>query len=223
MIKPAVLSVIACALFSTIAVLPSHGQANAPVTAAATATAEFDSSYRASEVVSSRLRRSFLDSVRWSVGAEARDQLAESFAERTHTEIWQELVAADDLTTGNVADALTAYWVLNWVTANGAYSHKVDNAPVQRQLREALASDPNFLALNDQARQRMAEGYMLNFLLEHAALNDAVARQDTNRLRELAIASVARFRQQMGVDLVSLVPGPEGFVPAVAETSPQAR
>lgn len=221
MIKPAIVPLIVCALLGGLSTLPAGAQETPP--ASAVTAPEFDSSYHASEVLSSRLRRSFLDTIRWSVGAAARDALAESFAERSHTEIWQELVAADGLTTGNVADALTAYWVLNWVTANGAYGHKVDNGPVQRQLQLALANDPSFLALNDAARQRIAEGYMLNFLIEHAALNDAIARQDTERLRELAIAAVSRFRQQMGVDLVSLVPGPDGFTPATAAATPQDR
>lgn len=211
MIKPGFLPLIVCAMLGAVMPLPALGQAETAIVA--TVPPEFDSSYRVSDVVSSRLRRSFLDTIRWSVGAEARDQLAESFAERGHADIWQELVAEDGLKTGNVADALTAYWVLNWVTANGAYGYKVDNGPVQRQLQLALAGDPNFLALNDQARQQMAEGYMLNFLLEHAMLNDAVARRDLSALRALAAASAFRFQEQMGVDLLALVPGPEGFEP----------
>lgn len=172
-----------------------------------------NSAYRFSEGVSVRLRRSFLDQIRWSAGVEVRDHLAASFAERSHTEIWQDLVQPDGLSTGNVADALAAYWVLNWVTANGAYGQKVDNGPVQRQLRLALSKDTDFQQLGDQARQQMAEGYMLNFLLEHAALNDAVARKDVETLRTLAAASAARFQQQLGVDLLALAPGPNGFEP----------
>jgi len=169
--------------------------------------------YRPSAVVSARLQRQFLDNVRWSAGIPARDQLAAAFAERSPGEIWQELVAADGLKTGDAADALTAYWVLNWITANAAYDTKVDNGPVQAQVRQALANDANFRAMNDRQKQEMTEGYILNFLLEHAALNDAVARKDTEALFKLSSASVARFRQQMGIDLLALVPGPEGLAP----------
>lgn len=205
---------ILIALFALPLVAPAHGQQGpAPVVASASVPGAENSAYKFSESISVRLRRGFLDKVRWSAGIEARDQLAESFADRSHTEIWQDLVRRDGLTTGNVADALTAYWVLNWVTANGAYGQKVDNAPVQRQLRLALAQDDNFQRMNDQARQRMAETYMLNFLVEHAALNDAVARKDIETLRTLAAASATRFQQQLGVDLLALVPGPNGFEP----------
>jgi hypothetical protein len=181
--------------------------------------AEFDTSYRPSPSVSARLQREFLDRVRWSAGAAARDSLVEAFAERSPTEIWQELVASDGLKTNNVTDALTSYWVLNWVAANGAYAVKVDSAPVRRQLQIAFANDPNFLKMGDQQRQELAEGYILNFLVEHAALNTAVEKRDLETLNRLAAAAVARFRQDMKVNLLGLVPGPDGFAPrpAVAE------
>ena len=182
--------------------------------------ASFDTSYPASAVISARIQRQFLDSVRWSVSAEARNNLAAAFAERPALEIWQELVAADGLRTGNVADAITAYWVLNWVTANARYNFKVDNQPIQAQLQASMAADANFRTLNALQKQEMAEGYILRFLVEHAALNDAVVRKDITALGKLALASVTRFRQEMGVDLLALEPGPEGFAPKARPVSP---
>ncbi|WP_338723007.1 DUF6683 family protein [Devosia sp. XK-2] len=176
------------------------------------AGALFDTSYRPSPTLSARIQREFLSSVRWSAGADARDRLLAAFSERSPTEIWQELVAPDGLTTNNVTDALTAYWILNWVAANGAYSLEIDSRPVQKQLAEAFANDANFRALNDQQRQEMAEGYILNFLVEHAALNVALEQQDVETLTRLGTAAVRRFRNQMKIDLLSVVPGPEGFV-----------
>ena len=181
---------------------------NPPATADA---AEFDTSYRPSPSISARMQREFLSRIRWSAGAEVRDNLVEAFAERSPNDIWQELVAPDGLTTNNVADALTAYWVLNWVAANGAYTLEVDSLPVQRQLRAAFANDANFLRLSDQQRQEMAEGYILNFLIEHAALNAALAQKDIETLYALAMAAVSRFRSQMNINLLELVPGPNGF------------
>jgi hypothetical protein len=171
-------------------------------------------------VISARIQRQFLDNIRWTVSAEARNTLADAFAERPALEIWQGLVAADGLKTGNVADAITAYWVLNWVTANARYNFKVDNRPIQAQLQASMAADPNFRSLNNLQKQEMAEGYILRFLVEHAALNDAVARRDVATLGRLALASVNRFRQEMGVDLIALEPGPEGFVPKLQPASP---
>jgi len=173
----------------------------------------FDTSYPSSTVISARIQRQFLDNIRWSVSAEARNTLQAAFAERPALEIWQELVASDGLTTGNVADAITAYWVLNWVTANARYNLKIDNGPVQAQMQAAMAADPNFRTLSNLQKQEMAEGYILKFLVEHAAVNDAMARKDVTALGRLALASATRFRQEMGVDLIALEPGSEGFAP----------
>ncbi|ODT72151.1 MAG: hypothetical protein ABS75_04975 [Pelagibacterium sp. SCN 63-23] len=190
---------------------PAHEVAEAP--AATGPAALLDSSYRPSPSISARLQHDFLSRIRWNVGAPLRDALVAAFAERKPTEIWQDLVRADGLTTNNVVDAVTAYWVLNWVTANGAYSARIDNAPIRRQLQRAMASDQGFLTLNDQQRQTLAENYVLDFLLEHAALNEAVASKNGAALARLATASVTRFRQKMGIDLLSVQPGPDGFAP----------
>ncbi|MBJ3785202.1 DUF6683 family protein [Devosia sediminis] len=171
----------------------------------------FDTSYRPSPSISARVQREFLDRIRWSAGAAARDSLADAFAERPPVEIWLELVAKDGLEANNVVDALTAYWILNWVAANGAYTAQIDSAPVQRQLRIAFASEPSFHKLSDQQRQEMAEGYILDFLVEHAALNTAVAQRDVDALNKLSASAILRFRQNMKVDLLAVVPGPNGF------------
>ena len=182
--------------------------------------APFDTSYPQSSVISARIQRQFLDSIRWSVSTEARNSLAAAFAERPALDIWQDLVASDGLKTGNVVDALTAYWVLNWVTANARYNFKVDNGPIRAQLQAAMAADPNFRTLNNLQKQEMAEGYILRFLVEHAALNDAATRKDVTALGRLALASVTRFRQEMGVDLLALQLGAEGFAPKARPVSP---
>ena len=220
------LALIACfiGLASTVSAL---AQSPAPEAAGAenvapAAQSDFDTSYRPSPTVSARLQREFLERIRWTAGVEARDDLAKAFEEKSPVDIWLELVASDGLQATNVADALTAYWVINWVAANGAYAAKVDSEPVQRQLRIAFANDANFLKMGDQQRQELAEGYILDFLVEHAALNAAVARRDVDTLNRLAAAAVLRFRQKMNVDLLSLVPGPDGFMgrPAAQDSVP---
>lgn len=209
-----------CAAFAAIALLgpalPASAQdgsarinvSPAPETSPA---ANFDTSYRPSPTISARVQREFLDALRWSAGVDARDSLVAAFAEKPPVDIWGELVAEQGLATNNVADALASYWVLNWITANGAYTAQIDNAPVQRQLRVAFSADANFARMSDQQKQELAEGYVLNFLMEHAALNQAVAARDVDALSRLAAASVARFQRSMGVNLLALVPSENGF------------
>jgi len=188
-----------------------------PARAETAALPPVDTGYEASPTVSLKVQRAFLDSIRWSSGVALRDGMAAAFSERAPGDIWQGLVQADGLTTGNVADALSAYWALNWRVANRAYAARVDMGPVQRQVQAALGNDANFRHMGDQRRQEMAEGYILNFLLEHAALNNALNKRDEVALDALSRAAVLRFRQQMGIDLLALVPGPEGFAPAQRE------
>ncbi|QQR37912.1 DUF6683 family protein [Devosia rhizoryzae] len=195
---------VAPALFALLLAIASPSAQEAPA---------FDTSYRVSPSVSARVQRAFLTEIRWSQSAALRDSLAASFAEKSPLDRWQELVARDGLTTGNVADALTSFWVLSWITANAAYGIKIDNAPIRRQLEQAFASDAAFATLTDQQRQEMAEGYILQFLVQHAALNAAVERKDIAALNQLSAAAVLTFREEMGVDLLGLVPGPEGFQP----------
>jgi hypothetical protein len=219
MTKSALLALIV-GLASTVSALAQSPTPAGAEDAAYAAQADFDTSYRPSPTVSARLQRDFLDGIRWTAGVEARDNLAKAFAEKSPVDIWLELVTSDGLEANNVADALTAYWVLNWVAANGAYASKIDSAPVQRQLRIAFANDANFLKMGDQQRQELAEGYILDFLVEHAALNAAVARRDVDTLNRLAAAAILRFRQKMNVDLLSLVPGPDGFMGRPAAQDP---
>ncbi|SFV35765.1 hypothetical protein SAMN05216456_2228 [Devosia crocina] len=201
------LATLPAATFAQLMPIPEH---------AAAGRETFDTSYRASAMASARIQRSFLDSIRWSIGAEVRDNIRTVFGEKPPLETWQELVAADGLALGNVADALTAYWVLNWITANARYTIEIDNEPIRRQLAAAMEADTNFRRFDDLQKQDMAEGYILKFLVEHTALQDALAKNDIRALSRLALASATRFRQQMGVNLLALEPGPEGLVPKAA-------
>jgi hypothetical protein len=205
------------ALLALSLTLPVAAQETPPMSVApvpeTSPAASFDTGYRPSPTVSSRVQREFLDQLRWSAGVAVRDSLASAFSEQSPVDIWLELVTEQGLSANNVADALTAYWVLNWITANGAYTAQIDNGPVQRQLRAAFAADNNFRAMGDLQRQQLAEGYILNFLLEHAALNQAVATRDVDALNKLAAAAVARFQTNMGVNLLAVVPSAEGFRP----------
>lgn len=217
-ILPALLLALAPIAVPAQEAAPDPGTRPAPVVTPA--QENFDTGYRPSPSVSARLQREFLERIRWSSGVKARDDLAAAFAEKSPVDIWLELVADDGLAANNVVDALTSYWVLNWVAANGAYTAEIDSVPVQRQLRIAFANEPSFAKLSDQKRQEMAEGYILDFLVEHAALNTAVAQRDVDMLNRLSASAILRFRQNMKVDLLSVVPGPDGFAgrPAGATT-----
>ncbi|MDR6532544.1 hypothetical protein J2800_003302 [Caulobacter rhizosphaerae] len=73
---------------------------------------------------------------------------------------------------------------------------------------------PAFAHVDEPGRQEFAETLMLNLLVQQAAYVDAVERDDRVMQQRLGDAAVARFRNEMGVDLRRLRLTNQGFVKA---------
>lgn len=196
------------------------GRATPPATPArknrpaAAPAARVTTSYRPSSAVSARTRRQFVASMNGKVGAANARQLAEAMERADPVANWSQIVAADGLRSGDVADAFAAYWLLNWAMANGREGNRAQVLAVRDQTRSILASNPHHAGLSEAQRQEMAETFMLNFLIQHAAYSDAMKRGDQATMRRLGDAAVVRFRGEMGLDLRRLQLGNAGFVPA---------
>ena len=169
--------------------------------------------YSASPVVTDRVKRQFAEFVGKNGGdgpglAAAMDR--DDFFAR-----WGRHVAQFGLRRGDVADAMTAYWTLNWQIANDV--HKVSRDQVQavkRQVLPAMGADPAFRRLNDAQKQEAAEALILNFIIQSVAYEDALKAGDTAMQGRLQQAAVARFRNEMGVDLRRLRLTEAGFAKA---------
>lgn len=170
--------------------------------------------YRASPQVSARVRRQFADWMGQQAGAEGGRRIAEAMAQRDPVRNWAQIVGGDGLRPGDTADAMASYWILNWVMANGADSNRAQAQAVRDQVKPMIASNPGYARLNEAQRQEMSEVLMLNFLIQHAAYMDAMKRGDRATIRRLGDAAVARFRNEMGVDLRRLELTSNGFVRA---------
>ena len=75
-----------------------------------------------------------------------------------------------------------------------------------------IAQNPGFARLSIAQRQEMAETLMLNFMYQHDVYLHAVKAGDRALKAKLADAAIARFRNEMGVDLRSLALTDQGFV-----------
>ncbi|KSB87548.1 hypothetical protein AS593_21040 [Caulobacter vibrioides] len=168
--------------------------------------------YRASPAVSARVRRQFVDVVSRTSGAEGGRKVADALARQDPVRSWASIVASDGLKPGDAADALAAYWILNWVMANGADNDRAQAQAALAQVRPIIAGNPAYARLTEPQRQAFAETLMLNFLLQHAAYVDAMRRGDATARRRLGDAATARFRSEMGVDLRALSLTTAGFV-----------
>jgi hypothetical protein len=183
-----------------------------PAAPAAVATTQ----YRSSPAVTARVRRQFADWLKSRTRADpAQSRQIEQALGGDFVGQWSKAVSEDGLRAGDAADALGAYWLLNWMIANGRTSNTGAEArAVRDQSRRLLAANPQFAALGDAQRQEMAEIWMLNFLLHSAAYSAALTGKDANMAGKLGEAASARFRNEMGVDLRRLRITPSGFVPA---------
>ncbi|CAN7367366.1 hypothetical protein LJR225_002247 [Phenylobacterium sp. LjRoot225] len=171
-----------------------------------------DTRYRASPEVSARVRRQFADFVARTSPANA-DRLRQAIQQKDLLGAWERHVAVDGLRRGDVADAMTAYWVQNWQIANNRpFTDRAQVQAVRGQVSRALASNPDFAHLDDAGKQEMAEVFMLNFVAQGSAFSDATARRDAGLSIRLSDAAVARFRKDMNVDLRQLRLTPAGFV-----------
>ena len=169
--------------------------------------------YRPSPAVSVRVRGQFVGWMRGRVGAADAGKLAAAFAQSDPVRSWAQIVAADGLHPNDLADSLAGYWILNWAMANGADNNRAQVLAVRRQVAAMLATNPAAARRSEAQRQEMSETLILNFLIQHAAYDDAVRRGDRDGMRRLGDAAVARFRGEMGVDLRQLRLTDTGFVP----------
>lgn len=166
----------------------------------AAAARTVDTHYRASPAVSARVRAQFADFAARADPANA-DRLRHTIERQDLLAQWEKHVAVDGLSRGDVADAMTAYWVQNWQLATR--TSFVDRSRVQAvrgQVTRALAGNPAFTRLDDAGKQEMAETFMLNFVAQGSAYSDAMARRDQVLARRLSDAATARLRGEMKLD-----------------------
>jgi len=190
-----------------------NGAAATPPPAARRPPARTPTTYTVSPDVRRRVRTQFVDWMKSTTpnlppAEEAQLRAADYVGE------WTKAVREDGLKPGDTADALGAYWLLNWMMAN----NRQDNTPaeaqsVRDQARNLLQANPRFAALGDAQKQELAEIWMMNFLLQANAYFDAVKRGDKAMAGKLGEAAAARFRNEMGVELQRLRLTPTGFTP----------
>jgi len=168
--------------------------------------------YRSSPAVTQRVRGQFADYVAKTDPANA-DRLRQTVQQKDLLGAWEKHVSTDGLRRGDVADAMAAYWVQNWQIANNVpFTNRSQVQAVRGQVVNALNSNPQFARLDDAGKQEMAEVFMYNFVAQGSAFSDATSKGDKGLSNRLSNAAVARFRNEMNVDLRQLKLTQAGFV-----------
>jgi hypothetical protein len=174
------------------------GRAAGP--SAARKPVSIDTRYRASPAVSARVRGQFADFVAKTDPANG-ERLRQVVQRQDLLGAWEKHVSVDGLRRGDVADAMTAYWVQNWQIANAIpVASKAQVQAVRGQVSRALAANSAFARLDDAGKQEMAEVFMLNFVAQGSAFSDAANRGDKALGAKLSDAAIARFRRATNVD-----------------------
>ncbi len=159
-----------------------------------------DTRYRGSPAVSARVRAQFADFAAAADPANAA-RLRQVIGRQDLLAEWEKHVAVDGLRRGDVADAMTAYWVQNWQLATRtAFVDRARVQAVRGQVARALTASPAFAGLDDAGKQEMAETFMLNFVAQGSAYSDAMTRRDQVQVQRLSEAAAARLRAEMKLD-----------------------
>lgn len=162
--------------------------------------ASIQTTYRATPVVTQRVKRQFAAFVGQNGGDAAG--LAAAMEREDFFARWGRHVSSYGLRRGDVADAMTAYWMINWQIANDVTDVSRDQVlAVKRQVLTGMSNDPGFRNLNDAQKQEMAEALILNFIVQSVAYEDAMKAGDASMQGRLQNAAVARFRNEMSLDL----------------------
>lgn len=194
-----------------------RGGGSSPLSAnrpsASVSTGAVSTSYRASPAVTSRVKRQFVA----FVGSTGGDQagIAAAMEREDFFARWGRHVSQYGLRRGSIADAMTAYWVLNWQISNDV--RQVDRSQVsavRSQVQSILGANPGFSRLDDARKQEMAEAMILNFIAQSVAYEDAMAANDKGMQLRLQNAAVARFNNEMGVNLRNIRLTNTGFTPS---------
>lgn len=184
-----------------------------PVRRAGAPAALADTRYVPDRAVTLRVQRQFVDFLRRQAGPAGADAMAKVFASQDLLAAWARQAAPDGMRPNDVADAMAEYWVTNWLIARGS----MDAPPAQvrgvrEQARRTLVTNARFAGLTSAQRQEMAEVVIYNTLVQGEAYRGAVTKGDAATKARLGDAAVARFRNEMGVDLRALALTDRGFL-----------
>ncbi len=169
--------------------------------------------YRESSDVTKRVVKGFTDRIAAQASASDAATIRTMF-ENDMVGIWAKDVAADGLKRGDVADALTDYWVKNWMIANRVtFTTRAQVQAVRRLMVSVLSSTPAFAKASNAQRQEMAEGYIYNSVLQSGAFVQVFHTGDKALIKKASDARAASFKTETGFDLRSVKLTNTGFAP----------
>lgn len=186
-----------------------HGRGAAPQVPHPSAAAP--TTYQRDPAVTRRVEAAFVDYVEKVGGPQEAATVRDDLAHHDFVDAWRSTAGTNGLRPGDLADAMAAYWILNWAMANTHDAGPAEAAGVKAQLRRNLATNPTFQRLTEAQRQETAETFMLNYVYQQNIYAAAAKRDDQPLLHKLSDAAEARFSNEMHLDLRGLRLTDAGF------------
>ena len=173
-----------------------------------------DTAFRRIPDVTKQVERDYADWIAKRGGPRASEELRAYYATHDFRQDWAKNEASDGLKPDNVADALTAYWVMNWMIANRVDgTTRAQVQAVKRQVAPRILRQAAFTSLNNVGRQRLAEVWQLNYVFQSFGMYGAMKRGDQATAQKASDGAEARFRNEAKVDLRRLSLTDRGFGP----------
>ncbi len=190
---------------SVLSPVRSSGAMSGRLPTTAAAHRQGATTYVRDAAISEQVQTAFLQGLERRLNGAQTEAIARSLRENDPVTRWAGMVSGDGLRTGDLADALASYWVLNWAMANGGESSPAEMQAVRDQVRWAVANRPALARLTDAEKQAMAEEAMLNFVYEVTGYLQARQAGNGAMLGRIAEGAELRFRREMAIDLRSLL------------------
>lgn len=168
-------------------------------------------SYIPSASVSTQVRNTAIQRVR-AVSAADAQKIEATLQKNTVFALWQKATASYGLRPNDMADAMAAYWVVNYMVVNNVKD--VPAASVQGardQFQRLLLGVPALSRQSDATKQRLSEELYYRFLFQNSAFLEANKKDDSSARAALRNSARTRFQDQMGIDLRNFVLTGSGF------------
>lgn len=175
-----------------------------------------DFSYRRDPAITAAVEADILDSARQQ-DPQGAQELAATFQSTDIVAEFDRGMRGYGLSGNDLADAFTAYWVVNWMVANeipGDGSRNPSRNEIQAvrdQLALAMTRNPGVSSMDAAQRQELTESLIYNFMILDAAHTQASRPGNEAAFRELSDVWRLHGRRILGVDLRELELTEEGF------------
>lgn len=175
-----------------------------------------DFSYRRDPSITATVEADILDGARQQ-DPRAADELADAFRRTDIVAEFDRGMSGYGLDGNDLADAFTAYWLINWMVANripGDGSQNPSRGEVQAardQLALAMTRNPGVRGMSAAERQQLAESLVYNFVILDAAHTQASQPGHESEFEELSNVWRLHGRRILGVDLRELDLTRQGF------------